>query len=102
DRIALGFANLLEDDLLGKLRRDAAKNTFGHFRNQQLAAHFQAGIGFLRVLQRDLEIGVFYLLRTLHNRLHSKGVDLAPILILYSYQVWPAGFPETCSICVSP
>ena len=64
NRVAFGLAHLLENDLLRKLRGDAAENSFGHLRDQQLAASFRARIELARLLYRHLQIGIFDLLRS--------------------------------------
>ena len=81
NRVAFGLAHFLENDLLGQLRGDAAQNSFGHLRDQQLAASFRARIQLARLLHRNLEIRVFDLLRTLNNGFHRIGIDLAALFV---------------------
>ena len=58
DRVALGFADLLEDDLLGQLRGDAAQGA-GVAIEADLAAHLDAGSQFAGLGERDLVQRVF-------------------------------------------
>ena len=65
NRVAFRLAHLLEDDLLGQLRRNPPQNSFRHFRNQQLSARFRRRIQLARLLHRHLQVRVFHLLRSL-------------------------------------
>ena len=88
NRVPLRFAHLLENHLLRQLRRDASQNSFGHFRNLEFAADFERRINLARIFQRDLQVGIFHLLRSLHHGLHRKGVDLAGFLIELGPQIF--------------
>ena len=80
DRVALGFAHLLEDDLLGQLRGDAAQGA-GVAVEANLAAHLDAGRQFVGLGQRDLVHRVLDLLLVGHDRLVDVGRDLAGLLV---------------------
>ena len=60
--VALGFAHLLENDLLGDLRGDAAQNSFGRLWNLQLAADLDVGIDLARSSSVTWRFGIFDLL----------------------------------------
>src|SRR5580704_17667641 len=81
DRVAFGFAHLLENYLLRQLRRDASQNSFGHFRDLQLTSDFEAGINLARIFQRDLQVRIFHLLRSFNHGLDRERIDLAGILV---------------------
>ena len=85
NRVALGLADLLKDDLLGKLRRNAAQNV-GRFIGAQLAAHLSVGIDSPSVFHRDLQVGIFHQLRRLHDALHRIGANLAGFLVQFGAQ----------------
>ena len=50
--LAFGFADLLKDDLLGHLRRNAAQAD-GGFQEFDFLVHLRVGLGFARFVQRD-------------------------------------------------
>ena len=88
DRVPLGFADLLENNLFCKLRGNASENAFSLFRDLQLAADFSIRIGFSRVINRDLKIRIFNLLRSLDDALHRKSANLARIFVELRAQVF--------------
>ena len=53
----------------------------------QLAAHFRRGILLARVVERDLQVGIFHQLRRLHNGLHRKNLDGAALFVEHAAQV---------------
>ena len=57
DAFAFGFADLLKDDLLGHLRRDAAQADRG-FQELDLLFHLRVGLDAARFLHRDLADGI--------------------------------------------
>ena len=57
DGVALGFADLLKDDLLGCLRGDASQ-CFSGTLDPNRASDFDCGIKLLRIGKRDLGGGV--------------------------------------------
>ena len=82
DVLALGFADLLEDHLLGRLRGDAAEH-LGRLRELHLVAELDAvgdvvavelAIHLPRLVDRDLGRGVG---DVLHDRLEREEIDLA-------------------------
>ena len=79
--VAFGLADFLKNYLLGKLRSDAAENSLGDLGNSQLSTDLDGGIDFARVIDRDLEIGIFDLFRSFHDGLYGEGVDLAGFLV---------------------
>jgi len=79
--VAFCFADLLKNDLLGKLGSDAAKNSLGDLGNSQLSTDLDGGIDFSRVIDRNLEIGILDLFRGFHDRLDGEGMDLAGFLV---------------------
>ncbi len=80
DRIALGLAHLLEDDLLGQLRGDAAQGTSVAV-EPDLAAHLHVRRQFLGLGQRDLVQRVLDGLLVGHHRLVDVGQNLAGLLV---------------------
>ena len=56
--------------------------------NLQLAADLDVGIDLARVIQRDLQIGIFDLFRSFDDRLHRKRADLAGFLVQFGAQVF--------------
>ncbi len=96
DGVALGFADFLENHLLGKLRRNASQDSFGRPSECAVRRPTSAfGSIFARVFQRDLQSGIFDLLRRLDHCLHRKRTDLAA----FPCPVPRAGFPASCSTC---
>ncbi len=81
DRVALGLADLLKDDLLGELGGDAAKDSLGDFGNEEFTTGFGGGIHFAGLLDGDLEVGVLDLLGRFDDGLDGIGVDFAGILV---------------------
>src|SRR5215472_6054817 len=81
--VALGFAHLLQDHLLGGLRSDAAQH-FGGFGADDFRADFRAGILLLRVGQADF---AFRVSDFLDDGVHRVHVHLAGFLIELSAQV---------------
>ena len=57
DGVALGLAHLLQDDLLGRLRRDPAEH-IGRLRVGDLSAHLDAGALFASFGERNFACGV--------------------------------------------
>src|SRR6185437_6375515 len=86
--VALGFAHLLENDLLRKLRGDAAENSFGLFRNVQFPADLDIGINLARIIDRHLQSRIFDLLGRLYNAFHCEGADLSRVFIEMGAQVF--------------
>ncbi len=78
--VALGFAHLLKDDLLGELCSDAAQRA-GIAIEANLTAHFDTGGQFIGLGERDLVDRVFDLLFVGHHRLIDIGRDLARLLV---------------------
>ncbi len=87
DRVALGFTHLLEDDLLGQLRGDAAQRA-GVAIEANLAAHLDARGQFIGLGQRDLVDRIFDLLFVGHDRLVDIGRDLAGLLVQLAAHVF--------------
>ena len=87
DGIALGFTHLLKDDLLGKLRGDAAEGA-GVAIEANLAAHFNLGRQFDGVRQRDLVERVFYLFISCHDGLIDVSRNLAGLFVQLSAHVF--------------
>ncbi len=87
DRVALRLAHLLEDDLLGQLRGDAAQRA-GVAIDANLAAHFHARRHFVGLCQRDLVHGIFDLLLVGDHRLIDVGGDLAGVLVQFPAHVF--------------
>jgi hypothetical protein len=82
--ITLGLAHLLEDDLLGRLRRDPPQHV-GALRELDLHVHFRfLAVEFLCLFQRDLGrvIGDFR-----HDVLDGEQIDLARLLVETRLQV---------------
>ena len=88
DGVALGFAHFLKNDLLGELRGDAAEDAFGRFGDEQFSAGFGARIELTSLIDGDLKIGIFDLLRIFDDRLHRVSVDLAAVFIEDGAQVF--------------
>ena len=88
NRVAFRLAHLLKYDLLRQLRRNPPQNSFRHFRDQQLSAHFRGRIQLPRLLHRYLQIRIFHLLRSLDDRLHRIRTDLAAVFVEHSAQVF--------------
>src|ERR1017187_4243653 len=80
DGVTLGFADLLEDDLLGELRGDAAQWT-GIAIHADFRANFGAGSQLIGLRQRDLVEGVFNLLRVRDYSLVDVSRDFAGLFI---------------------
>ncbi len=76
DGVALGFADLLEDDLLGHLGGDASEGR-GVLVEAEFAADFDLGGEFARLLERHLVDLVFDLLGRFDDGLEDVGADLA-------------------------
>ena len=66
NRVALGLAHLLEDDLLGQLRRNATQNV-SRLVGAQLAADFSRRIDALGVVQSDLRKRILHLFGALDD-----------------------------------
>ncbi len=88
NRVTFRFAHFLKYDLLRQLRRNPTQNSFRHFRDEQLSAGFRARIQLPRLLHRHLQIRIFHLLRSLDDRLHRIGIDLAAIFVEHRAQVF--------------
>ena len=88
NRIAFGFAHLLENNLLRELRRDAAQDSFRNLRNQQSSAGFRARVELARLFHGHLQIRVFDLLGTFNDRLHRIGIDLAGVFVENRAQIF--------------
>ena len=80
DGVALGFADLLEDDLLGHLRGDAAERS-GVLVEAQLAADLDLGRELAGLLEGHLVDFVFDLLGRLDDGLVDIGADLAGLAV---------------------
>src|SRR5581483_8841494 len=76
DGVALGLADLLEDDLLGHLGGDAAERR-GVLVEAELAADLDLGRERAGLLEGELILGVFDLLIVLNDGLVDVGADLA-------------------------
>src|SRR5581483_10628943 len=87
NRVALGLADLLEDDLFRKLRGNAPENSFCFFWDHELATYFGVRIGLTRVINRDLQVRVLDLLRSFDNALYSESADFAGIFVELRAQV---------------
>ena len=87
DRVALGFAYLLEDDLLGKLRGNAAQGT-GVLVHADFAAHFNAGGEFVGLFERDLVHRILDLIVVGHHGLEHVGCDFAGLLVQLATHVF--------------
>ena len=88
DGVAFGLAYFLKNDLLGKLRGDAAKDAFGRFGDEQFSAGFGAGVELARLVDGHLKIRIFDLLGVFDDRLHRVGIDLAAVFIEDGAQVF--------------
>ena len=86
NRVALGLAHLLKDDLLGQLRRNAPQNV-GRLIGAQLAADLGRGIDALGIVQRDLGDGIFDLVGVFDDRPDRVGPDLAAFLVQFGAQI---------------
>src|SRR5581483_2485547 len=86
DRIALGLAHLLKDDLLGKLGGNASQHV-SRLIGAQFAAHFGRGIDPLGIVERDLRERVLDQIVSLDNGAHRIGADLAAFFIELRAQV---------------
>ena len=80
DGVALGFADLLEDDLLGHLGGDAAERG-GVLVEAEFAADFDLGGEFAGLLEGHLVDVVFDLLGGLDDGLEDIGADLAGLAV---------------------
>ncbi len=87
DRVALGFADLLEDHLLGQLRGNAAQRR-GVAVHADLAAHLDARRKFVGFGERDLVDRIFDRVFVWHDGLVDIGGDLAGILVQLSAHVF--------------
>ena len=54
----------------------------------EFATDLKAGIDFVRVFQRDLQVGIFHLLGRLYDGLHREGADLAAVFIQLRAEVF--------------
>src|SRR5512143_3682225 len=88
NRVALGLADLLKNDLLGELSRNATEDSLRNFRDQQFAAEFCVGIELASLIDRDLQVGIFNLLGSLHDRFDRVGIDLAAVFVEHGPQVF--------------
>ena len=79
-RIPLSFPDLLEDDLLGQLRGNAAQRR-GIAIHADLAANLYARSQLTGLRKRNLVERVFHLLRIGNNRLIDVGGNLARFLV---------------------
>src|SRR6185312_13119108 len=79
-RVALGFADLLEDDLLGHLRGDAAEHISGLV-VADFAAHLDLRRQLARFFQCDLVQRVLDLLRRFDHGLVDVGADFTRFLV---------------------
>src|SRR5580692_3158157 len=86
NRVAFGFAHLLEDDLLRQLRSDTSQNV-GRLVGAEFASHLGRRIDPLSVVERDLRQRIFNLLWGFNDRLHGIGPNLAALLIEFGAQV---------------
>ena len=78
DVLALGFAHLLENHLLGRLRGDSPENV-GGLGELDLHVHFGfLAVELLRFLQGDLRGGVGHVLDDLF---HGEQIDLAGFMV---------------------
>jgi len=82
--VALGFAHLLQNHLLGGLRRDAAEH-FGRLGRAYFGAHFGRGILAARVAKADFACGIGHFLD--HGQ-HGKHIHLARFLVELAAQVF--------------
>src|SRR6185437_13710885 len=80
DRVALGFADLLKDDLLGNLGGDAPQWR-GVPVHADLAAHLDAGGQLIGLFQRDLVDRILDLVFTGYHGFVNIGRDLAGLLV---------------------
>ena len=85
--VALGFADLLEDDLLGHLGGDAAEDV-GGLVVADFAADFDLGRQRPRLFQSDLVERVFDLVLALDDGLEDIGADFARILVEFGTHVF--------------
>ena len=83
NRVALGLAHLLQDHLLGRLRRDAPEH-IGRLRGQNFRPDFRVWVLLLRVRQADFPLRVDNLF---HHRLHRIHVHLPGFRIELSAQI---------------
>src|SRR5947207_9993059 len=88
NRVTLSLADFLENHLLRKLRCDSSENSFGDLRNLQLSTDFCVGIGLAGIIQRDLKVRVFYLLRCFNNGFHREGADFAAVFVQLRAQIF--------------
>ncbi len=72
DGVTLGFADFLENDLLGRLRGDPAEHVRG-LGNLDLAVQVHLRIEFTPLFQADFMVGVLNLLHHLLARDHPHG-----------------------------
>ena len=79
-RVALGFAHLLEDDLLGHLRGDAPQH-IGRLVVANFAAYLNFRRQFARLVKSDLVHRIFNLVRHLDHCLVHIRADFAAFLI---------------------
>ena len=84
NRVALGFAHLLHDHLLRRLRSDPAQH-IGRLRRQNLRANFRRRIFLLRVGHGNFALRVGHFL---DDRNHGKHVHLARVRIKFAAQVF--------------
>ncbi len=80
DGVALGFADLLEDDLLGHLGGDAAEGR-GVLVEAEFAADFDFRREFAGLLESELVVGVFDLLGSFDDGLEDVGADFAGLVV---------------------
>src|SRR6185437_8742559 len=80
DGVALGFANLLENHLLGQLRGNAAQRA-GVAIEANLAAHLDSGSEFVGFSESDLVDRVFDLVLVGNHSLVYVGRDFAGVLV---------------------
>ncbi len=87
DRVALGLADLLEDDLLGQLRGDAAQRA-GVAIDADFAAHFHARRQLIGLGQRDLVDRILDLILVGDHCLVDVGRNLAGLLVQFPAHVF--------------
>ena len=80
DGVALGFTDLLEDDLLGQLGGDAAQRA-GIAVHANLGADFDAGRQFIGLRQRDLVQRIFNLFLVRNHGLVDVGRNFACLFV---------------------
>ena len=73
--LAFGFADLLEDDLLGRLRGDAAQAHRG-FQEFDFLVHLGIGLGFASFIEGDFTHGIGDFLDDLADREHVDFTSL--------------------------